>query len=412
MTRSLPPRASLEHLRNEAKSLLEAHKARDSGVCETLERLHRLARMSEPEILGTPVKLQECQHALALEYGFRSWAGLKEQIESRDKAETEEREKWAEVVPGQVRPESLAQFALRNMDLPEDIPYLGGGVPSAIVQILRHSGETTDFAEVAAACGWAFSFGYAYNDVHVAALAVDHFAFLPERLGYDRERVSCSDRDAVWDIVKRSVDRETPLVCTMLDGGLVYGYRVNDGKREMWFDGIPVMGWTDIEMPHPLDTCEAFVKQREPQPREAIMREALERVASPATRSQAALETYAADVEDPEKDFADAGEWFCWATFERLSARWCCAQWLRRAADVVAEAQVHLLAAANQYDKAFSQYERYRLAVDAGVPTELSPHERARIPERIATIAPILRDAIAAEAEGVEELERAAGMVS
>ena len=56
MPRSLPEHASLEALKKQAKALLKARK------------------QEEPD---NTIGLQECQHALALEYGLKSWAELK-----------------------------------------------------------------------------------------------------------------------------------------------------------------------------------------------------------------------------------------------------------------------------------------------------------------------------------------------
>lgn len=112
----------------------------------------------------------------------------------------------------------------------------------------------------------------------------------------------------------------------------------------------------------------------------------------------AALEAYLADVEDATKDFKDVGEWFCWATFERLSARWCCATWLRRAADVFqGEARDRIIAAANYYERAFQLYEQYRQEVQ-------KPDNRS--PERIAVTVPILKKAIDKERAGLEEIQK------
>ena len=414
MTAALPLLASLEHLKNQAKSLLKTHDEGKPDACETLRHVHRLSRKSDAAILAAPVQLQEAQHAIALEYGFKSWVELKQEVESRERREAEERQEWAEVLPGQVRPESLARFALRTIDLPEDIPYLRAGVPSAVVQLLKHKGESVDFAEVTAAGGWAFSFSYAYGDSHIGALSVEDFAFLPERLGYEREAVSCGAREALWSFVCRNVDAGVPMVCTHYDGGLVYGYRMKDGVRQMWFDGTVAMGWTDITSPHPMDSCQTLVKKGEPRQEAEILREALGialQKASPG--GVAALEAYAADVEDPGKDFAESSAfWFCWAAFERLSARWCCARWLRSAAGVLPEAHGHLLSAAEHYERAFQLYGDYRKEVHAGAPTGLSLHERARTPERIAAISPILRKAIDAERSGIAELQKAVAAVS
>jgi len=412
MTRPLPARASLEHLRNEAKAILRAHDERNPDVCPTLRNLRQFAGLGNNAILQATIPLQQVQHALAIDYGFSNWAGMRKHMETRDHEMAEERRRWEDATPGQVRPQALIRYALRELDLPDDVPYLGAGVPAAITQILRHAGEDVEYSDVAAACGWAFSFSYLYTDFHVAALSVDQFAFLAEQLGYERTRVPCSDRDAMWTLVTDVVDQERPLVCTMLDGGLVYGYREQDDKREMWFDGRPILGWTDIEEPHPMDTCDAFTKAKPARAEDEIARDALRRAVLAGTdrggrtapHGVNALEAYLRDVGDETKDFAGAEFWFCWAGFERLSSRWCCAQWLRKVAVALPDFADRLTKAASKYEKAFRLYEKYRVAAHTGVPTDLSLQERARTPERIAIIAPILRQAIDTERAGLDTL--------
>jgi len=123
----------------------------------------------------------------------------------------------------------------------------------------------------------------------------------------------------------------------------------------------------------------------------------------------AGLQAYLADVSDAAKDFEKAEEWFCWAAFERLMARKCCAVWLRAtAADVAGKARNSVLAAAEQYARAFDFYDQYRSEVSAGEPTPLTLQERARTPERIAVIAPLLEKGIAAETAGLQTLKEAA----
>jgi hypothetical protein len=408
----LPHEPSTEHLRKEAKSILKAHTESNPHVCETLRFLDRFTNNTNESILSATLQLQEVQHALAREYGFKSWATLRRYVEAHELEKSEVERKWAEMQPGQVRPKSLTRFALRSIEppkgLPNNVAYFDGGVPSAIMQTLRHSGESVDYIDVTATSGWAFSFSYAYDNYHTAALSIGDFDYLPEQLGYRTEVVGCRDKSALWEFVKRHVDAEQPLVCTLLDGGLIYGYREVEGTREMWFDGTVSMGWTDIESPHPMDTCAAFLKIEPSQSEVDIAHTALIRAVECGSDAQAALEAYVADVVNPEKTFTDeSGLWFCWAAFERFTARWCCAQWLRRIADTLPDAGNHLLAAAEQYKQAFQLYETYRLAIPAGVPTEVSLHERARTPERIAVVAPILREAIVVEKLGVEEMKRA-----
>ena len=81
MSRSLPSKPSITHLRNEAKSLHKAHSAGDKRCCETLALLHRFNSLSAKEILSADLALREAQHALALDYGFRSWRDLTLSVE-------------------------------------------------------------------------------------------------------------------------------------------------------------------------------------------------------------------------------------------------------------------------------------------------------------------------------------------
>jgi hypothetical protein len=78
MPRSLPSQPSLEYIRKEAKRLLAAHRSGDPSPCEILRTLRRFAGAADADILASEVSLQEVHHALAQEYGFRSWSKLRE----------------------------------------------------------------------------------------------------------------------------------------------------------------------------------------------------------------------------------------------------------------------------------------------------------------------------------------------
>jgi HEAT repeat protein len=80
MSRSLPDKPNLDHLRNEARSLLKAHAAGDAGACAVLRHVERLSDLSDGEILSGKVSLQEVQHALARDYGFGSWKDLRDSV--------------------------------------------------------------------------------------------------------------------------------------------------------------------------------------------------------------------------------------------------------------------------------------------------------------------------------------------
>jgi SAM-dependent methyltransferase len=80
MTRSLPSRPSLDHLKNQAKALLRAHRSGDRQSCPVLRNLPRLAEASDEQTLAATLTLADVQHALAREYGFESWPKLKQRL--------------------------------------------------------------------------------------------------------------------------------------------------------------------------------------------------------------------------------------------------------------------------------------------------------------------------------------------
>ncbi len=77
MTKSLPERPSLEHLKQEAKSLLRSLKSGAPECVAVLRNLSRFAGKSDAEVLASDLVLADVQYALALEYGFESWDKLR-----------------------------------------------------------------------------------------------------------------------------------------------------------------------------------------------------------------------------------------------------------------------------------------------------------------------------------------------
>jgi ankyrin repeat protein len=73
MSRQLPAKPNLEHLKKQAKQLLEDFEQGDPAA---VERFRSLASMSAPP------KLADAQHLVARDYGFASWPKLKEHVES------------------------------------------------------------------------------------------------------------------------------------------------------------------------------------------------------------------------------------------------------------------------------------------------------------------------------------------
>ncbi len=75
MSRELPVKANLEHLKEQAKDLLRKIR---QGDAVAIERVRSHVSFSAP----ASVKLVDAQHVIAREYGFASWPKLKEHVES------------------------------------------------------------------------------------------------------------------------------------------------------------------------------------------------------------------------------------------------------------------------------------------------------------------------------------------
>lgn len=78
--RVLPPCPTLDMLSRQAKELVRAHRSGESTCCATWRQVRRFADSSDSEILAAGVKLTEAQLALARDYGFRSWRGLRDHV--------------------------------------------------------------------------------------------------------------------------------------------------------------------------------------------------------------------------------------------------------------------------------------------------------------------------------------------
>jgi hypothetical protein len=95
MSRDLPPRPNLDHLKKQAKELLQTLKRDDPGA-----------------------QLADAQHALAREYGFASWPRLKAHIESEMAAPNPFVGKWtADLSRSKLHPLNRLQAASVGFDI-------------------------------------------------------------------------------------------------------------------------------------------------------------------------------------------------------------------------------------------------------------------------------------------------------
>lgn len=85
MRHELPPRPHLQHLRKQAKELLDAYREGDRDAQQRfLENLPALSGLGQAELAQTKLALHDAQSVIAREYGFDGWRQLRRELERRD----------------------------------------------------------------------------------------------------------------------------------------------------------------------------------------------------------------------------------------------------------------------------------------------------------------------------------------
>jgi Lon protease-like protein len=78
MRRELPPRANLEHLKKQAKDLLDGHRRADpDALARIRDAVPAFAGMNDDAIAKAPFALHDAQSAVAREYNTKSWSELR-----------------------------------------------------------------------------------------------------------------------------------------------------------------------------------------------------------------------------------------------------------------------------------------------------------------------------------------------
>ena len=85
MSKELPPNPSLEYLKKQSKHLLRAYRRGDRSVCAILRSHYRFRGASDDVIMSSGISLLDVQHAVGLEYGFRSWQELSAFVKTKEK---------------------------------------------------------------------------------------------------------------------------------------------------------------------------------------------------------------------------------------------------------------------------------------------------------------------------------------
>ncbi|HLK66180.1 MAG TPA: ankyrin repeat domain-containing protein [Bryobacteraceae bacterium] len=136
MSRELPAKPNLEHLKNQAKALLHSFQ---QGYAEAIQRFVAVSASSAP-------KLADALHTVAREYGFSTWPKLKEHVESLSRVWTP-----PELLTAAIRASDAARTARVLKEHPELKAHLdeplanyGAGMNALLAAVQRTDRETID----------------------------------------------------------------------------------------------------------------------------------------------------------------------------------------------------------------------------------------------------------------------------
>ncbi|HYL99393.1 MAG TPA: ankyrin repeat domain-containing protein [Blastocatellia bacterium] len=139
MSRELPVKPNLEHLKKQAKQLLRDVRQGDAAA---IDRFHTLPSFSDPASL----KLADAQHLIAREYGFAAWPKLKEHVESASRVQSPAEMLSAAVSDGDSDRTArlLATYPELKAEINEPMAGYGGGMQALLAAVQRSDRKTID----------------------------------------------------------------------------------------------------------------------------------------------------------------------------------------------------------------------------------------------------------------------------
>ena len=246
MARSLPKKPNLSRLKNEAKSILKAHRRKDLKGCGILRNVKKFAAASDEKLFGAKVTLHDAQFALALEYGFKGWAALKEHLDGLARGRA------APGAPGEGEAEIEGVPDL-SWGAGKDCTFIGA--LEAALAVIDHPVSYADmmgFTGVAFRARWGPGGGEHWCPSCAIGEMPEEEELIRKTTGWQIESdvkfgVKKGSRDATAEKIVASIDRGLPVVAyvSCLNMGTIFGYRDHGRKllaRDYDSPG-PVLEW-------------------------------------------------------------------------------------------------------------------------------------------------------------------------
>jgi hypothetical protein len=382
----------LEHLRKEAKAVFAAQKASRIDGCRQLRLLGRLSKLGEGELLAADVSLQDAQMAVALDYGFPSWAALKQAVEA---ASAEK----ADASRDSGRDSSVCARAGRLFKQLQNDPLYQRSQIWALMVAMRAMGhDDADYCDLMAISGWAGQFIYsAKPDGPTFIEPGPTVSRACAAMGFALDQARPGSADEAFDYILQACAADQLVLGEHLEFGLFVGFDgsdepklryvvcpfFNDGvwwTREQfaqtWWDGAPgdkrLFRLTGLVAPKDpaavaVETLHELVRLAT----ENYWTDWRKRAAPNATTGLRGIEQYAADLADVSRSMQDENEsnsqtcffdrgWGCYAIYPQWTARECSARYLDGLAGRYAgAAQAHIRQAARGYRAAYRAWQHW-----------------------------------------------------
>jgi ankyrin repeat protein len=138
MSRQLPAKPHLEHLKKQAKELLRDY------LLRTPDAIERFRTLGFESVSAAP-KLADAQHVIAREYGYAAWPRLKEHVESLGRLTPAEQLSAAVCASNANRAARvLTDHPELKAQLNEPMADYGGGMPALLAAVQRTDRKTID----------------------------------------------------------------------------------------------------------------------------------------------------------------------------------------------------------------------------------------------------------------------------
>ncbi len=226
----LPEKPSVRFLQKQAKAVLKAHHNGDPSCLPVFRRLPRLAKDGGRGILSAKVTLADAQQALAVEYGFESWAKLKRHAEGLAPRPAPELKRdggavWIDGIPA------------LGWGLDRDCTFIG-----AAESALKATDVPYGYADLMGFSGMAFRVRWSpvFCPSSQVAELPDEFLAMWRCTGWSLDTdvqfgQDDPDREAIRKRIVASIDASLPVMAygSCLDKAVIYGYEA--GGDVLWF---------------------------------------------------------------------------------------------------------------------------------------------------------------------------------